>query len=290
MTTRRKAKVALAIGAVILTVIIFLSTFQLSSAQTFASAGNSGEGEAKKGVPLTILMYHELSNRKCSEHILSPAAFEQDLKYIADNNYTSIVMQDIFNYLDCGIALPEKPVMITFDDGGKTDYTQAFPLLKKYNTKAVISVVGHYLERQYNEKGELNGVYNNSLTYDMMTEMQQSGLIEFQNHTYKLHSFVERKGMRNTKGECLEKYENLLKEDLYKVDALLQEKLNIKLNTITFPYGSYSKDTITTIKKLGYRASLTCNEGTNYITPDTNLFLLKRYNRNPSRNAQKILG
>jgi len=254
------------------------------------SANASGEEQQRdKGIPLVILMYHEISNRKVSDYILPIDTFESDLKFLQENGYTGIFMADLINYIENGTPLPKKPVMLTFDDGSRTDYKNAFPLLKKYNTKAVISVVGKYTDRAYDENGNENGVYTNSLTYAHMKEMLDSGLIEIQNHTYNLHSLSCRKGLKNNKGENLNEYEKLMTDDLGKVDAQLYKHLGIKPTTIAFPYGAYSKQTLEIIKRLGYKASLTCNEGVNYINKDTNLYLLKRYNRAPSRDIIKIL-
>ncbi|MCL2847654.1 MAG: polysaccharide deacetylase family protein [Firmicutes bacterium] len=281
----KKVKVSIFIAIFL---VLILSTVVLGGNVVASAYLDKEEDAQKKGTPLIILMYHELSDRKCSEHILSPATFEADIKYLSDNGYTSILMQDIINFVENGTPLPAKPVMITFDDGGKTDYTKAYPILKKYNTKAVFSVVGHYLERMYNEDGELNGVYVNSTTYAMLREMLDSGLIEVANHTYRLHSLEGRKGLKNKSREKYEDYKIVLENDLKKLDGLLEKKLGIVPSTIAFPYGAYSKDTLKIIKELGYKASLTCNEGINYITPETNLYLLKRYNRNPNRSIQKL--
>ena len=251
--------------------------------------GNENAELEKKGTPLVILMYHEVSNRKQTDYILALDKLESDLQFLKDNGYTSIFIQDLIDYQEKGTPLPLKPVMITFDDGGRTDFTNAFPLLKKYNTKAVISVVGRYTDRAYNEKGEIGGVYTNSLTYEHMREMIDSGLVEIQNHTYDLHSLTCRKGLKDKKGECASEYEKMLTADLTRLDDRLQEKLGFRPTAVAFPYGAYSKNTISIIKKMGYKASLTCNEGINYITRDSNLFLLKRYNRCPNRSAEKLL-
>jgi len=260
-----------------------------TNTQTFAHTEDStGELDARHGTPLIILMYHEISNRKVTDYILPIDTFESDLKFLQDNGYNSIVMADLLAHIDNGIPLPPKPVMITFDDGGRTDYHNAFPLLKKYNTKAVISVVGRYSDRAYADDGTLNGIYTNSLTYEHMKEMLESGLIELQNHTYNLHSFTQRKGLKKTKNESFEEYEALLRNDLSKLDARLKEKLGISPTAVAFPYGAYSKDTIKIIKNMGYKASFTCNEGINYINKNTNLYLLKRYNREPNRNLEKL--
>ena len=71
--------------------------------------------------------------------MLSPAQFESDLKYLKENGYHTVVVQDLIDYVEKGVPLPEKPVMLTFDDGYYNNYYYAFPLLEEYDAKIVIS-------------------------------------------------------------------------------------------------------------------------------------------------------
>jgi len=269
---------------------VFVLAFSFLGGMVLVSVASNDENNSiiNKGVPLTILMYHEISDRKVTDYVLSPSILENDLKWLKQNGYTGIFMQELIDHVKLGTPLPAKPVIITFDDGSRTDYTKAFPILKKYNTKAVISVVGRYTDRAYDESGNENGIYTNSLTFAHMKEMLNSGLIEIQNHTYDLHSLTCRKGLKNLENENIASYKKLLTDDLTKLDNRLNEMLGIKPTTVTFPYGAYSKHTLQIVKELGYSAALTCNEGINYINANTNLYLLKRYNRCPKRDLQKL--
>ncbi|MBR2038566.1 MAG: polysaccharide deacetylase family protein, partial [Lachnospiraceae bacterium] len=76
------------------------------------------------------------------------------------------------DYVENGTMLPEKPVLLTLDDGYENNYTNAFPLLKKYNMKAVISLIGKDMRLNENQ----------------LKEKHDSGLVEIGNHTYDLHS------------------------------------------------------------------------------------------------------
>ena len=107
-------------------------------------AQNDGEE-----IILPIIMYHSLlkDEKYQGKYVLSPDLFESDLKYLEQNGYTTIVIQDLIDYFDKGTPLPEKPIMLTFDDGYYNNYLYAYPLLKKYNSKAVISINGFYTEK-----------------------------------------------------------------------------------------------------------------------------------------------
>ena len=90
-----------------------------------------------KEIKLPILMYHGIrkSTSAQNKYVISPDEFESDLKYIKENGYETIVVADLLEYFDNGKALPEKPIMITFDDGCLNNYTYAFPLLKNIMQK-----------------------------------------------------------------------------------------------------------------------------------------------------------
>ena len=100
-------------------------------------------------VKLPVIMYHFVlknSNTK-NKFTISESTFEEDLKYIKNNNYTTILVQDLINYTENKTNLPEKPILLTFDDGAYNNYLYAFPLAKKYNMKFVFSPICHETEK-----------------------------------------------------------------------------------------------------------------------------------------------
>ena len=171
--------------------------------------------------------------------------------------------------------------MITFDDGFESFYTLAFPLLKKYNFKAVLSIIGSASDR-YSVINDHNINYSN-LTWTEIKSMSDSGYIEIQNHTYDLHDNKEngRKGMLPLKSESDEKYTNILTQDLLKLQFLIKEKVGIEADAIAYPFGAYTKKTTEIVKDLGFRCSFTCEERINTISIGDmeSLFELGRYNR-----------
>jgi len=227
---------------------------------------------------LPIIMYHATHHKNTGKYTLHPDQLERDFIYLTQNGYTAITVKDLLNYIDNDVPLPKKPVMLTFDDGSLTNYLYAFPLLQKYNLRAVFAVVGAWLDDNYDKDGNVIKSGSN-INYEQLRTMIDSGLVEVQSHSYDMHKNKERVGMRQKKGECETEYRAALKEDLEKVKKRLRDKAGAEVNAIIYPYGAFSKLTEEVIKDLGYRAAFTCTEGINYINKDTDLFLLKRYNR-----------
>ena len=100
--------------------------------------------EQAEAVQVPIIMYHGLlkEEKKQGRYVISPDLFEQDLKYLQENGYTTIVMADLLEYVYNGKDLLVNPVMITFDDGYYNNYLYAYPLLKQYNSRMVLSPIG----------------------------------------------------------------------------------------------------------------------------------------------------
>ena len=95
-------------------------------------------------VRLPVLMYHGVHSdpKKSGDYVITPQALEQDLLYLQQQGCTAVTMSDILAYVQEGTPLPEKPVMLTFDDGCYNNLTYVLPLLEKYDAYAVVSVVG----------------------------------------------------------------------------------------------------------------------------------------------------
>jgi peptidoglycan/xylan/chitin deacetylase (PgdA/CDA1 family) len=100
---------------------------------------------SRKQVP--ILCYHQLRDWKptdsktARDYIVPEGVFKAQLKILADSGYTTILPEQLENYLSYGDPLPEKPVMLTFDDADLDQYTLAYPEMKKYGFKGVFFVM-----------------------------------------------------------------------------------------------------------------------------------------------------
>ena len=232
-------------------------------------------------IEVPIIMYHSIlkDSSRSNKYTITPTVLEEDLKYIKDKGYTTVTIADLISYVYDDKPLPEKPIVLTFDDGHYNNYGYLFPLLEKYDMKAVISIVGSYTDK-FTKTDEANLNYS-YLRWKDIKELMDTGRIEFQNHTYNLHSNTgKRIGTKKIKGETDEHYKNVLEEDILKLQQEFKENTNYIPQCFTYPFGGISNASLDIIKELGFKASLSCEQGINKLTKNPNsLYLLKRYNR-----------
>lgn len=232
-------------------------------------------------IKVPIIMYHSILKdpARSNKYTITPAVLEEDLKYIKANGYETITISDLISYVYADKPLPPKPIILTFDDGHYNNYGYLYPLLEKYDMKVVISIVGSYTDK-FSETNEANLNYS-YLRWKDINELISSGRIEFQNHTYNLHDNTHgRIGAKKKKGESDDEYKKILEEDINKLQNEFKENTGYVPTCFTYPFGSISNSSLDIIKELGFKASLSCEEGINKITKNPNsLYLLKRYNR-----------
>lgn len=245
----------------------------------------------KAPVKLPVLMYHSLvkDTSMHNNYVIGPDLFEADLKYLKKHGYNTVLMADLIAFVEDGTPLPENPVLLTFDDGYYNNYCYGFPLLKQYNMKAVISIIGKQSDR-YSRLHEDHAAYSN-LTWAQIRTMADSGLIEIQNHSYDSHSNDSgRSGIARRLGESVEEYELYLEKDLMKLQKKIKAAVGTAPTTFTYPFGAVSSSARPIIKKLGFKASLGCEEGINVIKvgdPDC-LYDMKRYLRTPEKSSAEF--
>jgi peptidoglycan/xylan/chitin deacetylase (PgdA/CDA1 family) len=233
-------------------------------------------------------MYHSILNEwaRQGKYVVSPKAFENDLMYLKNNGYTTIVVQDLINYVYNDTPLPDKPVMITFDDGYYNNYYYAYPIAKKYNCKIVISPIGYYTDL-FSSSDDSHPNYSHC-TWNQINEMAKSGLVEIQNHTYDLHSRKKgRVGTCKKSWESQEDYTAVLSSDLMKMQQEMYEYAGFIPTAFTYPYGEVCTESKSVIKSLGFKASLTCQYKMNYITKDPDcLYCMGRYLRSAGVSSE----
>jgi len=230
-----------------------------------------------------IIMYHLISKnpKNLGPYGISPDEMESDLKYLAENGYEPVLMIDLIRFVEDRDDLPEKSIVLTFDDGRYSDYDYLLPLLEKYDMKAVLSVVGEFTDE--NTEWEYSGTKPH-LTWAQIEELYGSKRVEIQNHSYHSHDGL---GCGRRRGEPMEAYQARLRKDLSKLQETLEQKIGRKPTTFTYPLGKISDGSDEVLKELGFKASLSCGEGVNVLVqgePD-GLFRLKR---NIRRNGQPV--
>ena len=179
------------------------------------------------------IMYHHVNSDRCSNDL---AIFEEHLKYIKNNCKTIFPGQENTS----------KSVCLTFDDTYADFYFLIFPLLKKYNLKALLAIPSKYILDDTEEEAEnrMNFEHNDLFenyqkatfcTYKELKQMQESGLVVFGSHS---HSHID-----------LTQKEVDLDLELRVSKEILEDKLNTKIDSFIFPFGKYNQNILKESKK-----------------------------------------
>ena len=213
-------------------------------------------------VKIPILLYHDFvttvpdSDPDNFNYINTPQSYEENIKVLLENGYTFISFQELNDANNGKISLPEKPILVTFDDGYASNYEYIFSILKKYNVKVSIFVVTDKIGKEVDGK--------KYLSWEQCREMQDSGLVEIFSHS-KRHIFYDKLPVRQIRDDVIESYK------------IIEEKLGSKnLKVFAYPYGAYTKETVWTLKLNGMDMQV-YDLGMNYSN-DFNKDYIKRMN------------
>jgi len=196
---------------------------------------------------------------------VSPDNFEKQIKYLKDNNWHSVTMNEL---IENRKTLNYKTVAITFDDGYEDNFINAFPILKKYNFKATIFPVVNRFNHKWatdkdllQESEELNN--ENMLSIQQINTMLESNLIEIGSHTL---NHLDLTTLPNEK----------LKDEISTSKDELEKNHNIKCTSIVYPFGYYNENVINMVKSCGYKVAASgLKVGYEYLN-NNNIFYLKR--------------
>ncbi|AAK78416.1 peptidoglycan/xylan/chitin deacetylase (PgdA/CDA1 family) [Clostridium acetobutylicum] len=182
---------------------------------------------------IPVLMYHDINNDKNMNLMkIDKKSFEEQMKYLKDNNYNTLTIDQFYDSIINGKKVPKKSVLITFDDGYEDHYKNAYPVLKKYNLHATMFIITDYLD-----KGTLY------LKSNELKEMSDNG-IDIESHTTN-HPYLDKLT-----------YEEQLKT-LQNSKSKLEDICKKSVRFVAYPYGAYNTNTIKADKKLGYMMAFT---------------------------------
>lgn len=281
---KRKKRNRIMIGGLIVIFLVLLFNYIRNNNNLVRSTIS---GNQKICVP--IIMYHQVKNYGYSKDVISPYEFESDLVFLKENDYTTITMNDLIDYVYSDKELPKNPIILSFDDGHLSMYKYVYPLLKEYDMKVVLSVIGKGID-DFSKVHDENMAYSH-VTWEQINEMKESGHIEIQNHSYDLHTCNNgRIGCLQKRNESLEDYQLLLSGDLEKCQNQIANNTGSTPNTFAYPYGESSEDCDQILKQLGFKATLSCTYGVNIIEKDSKkLYGLKRMCRAHNHYLRKLI-
>ena len=263
--------------------------FCMFSAITLLVGAAPSPAAEPAAVTLPILMYHDVKEAKPGKDSITPYELESDLRYLQDVGYTTVTMSQVIAFVYGGAPLPEKPIVLSFDDGLLSVYTTVGPLLEKYGAKIVLSAIGRSAD-EFSALPSGNPRYAHA-TWSQLRELQEKGLAEIQNHSYDLHRDAGGMlGCAQKSGESGADYALRLTEDLTKMQDRVREELGAVPNTFAYPYGKYCDLSEGILREAGFHASLTCDFGMNLLTRDPDCLMgMKRICRSHGADLSALL-
>lgn len=245
-----------------LLVLLSFSIFALGFPFSALAATDDGKNSA------AVLCYHhivpdeEAAGTK-SEATISVSEFEEQMRYLYDHGYYTASLTDIENFLYFNKQLPERTVLITFDDGYESNYTYAYPILRKYGLHAVIFLIGGAIETPSSGTASIP-----KLSLDEIKEMSESGFIEFGSHTFNAHYLLDKKSA------FVEMSLDEITKDFEDMKGFFDKAGAPKVLSIAYPYGQYDEKIVTSAVVEGYKLGFTVTSG--FIYQDSSPMTLNR--------------
>ncbi len=213
-------------------------TVRAPAAPTEVAAGTF----AVSDTPVPILMYHYIRPDPGPDDpvgqtlSVSPEVFAGHLAYLAEQGYSTITMTELADAWQGRRSLPSKPIVLTFDDGYRDFYTNAWPLLEQYGFSATIYVFDAVLDQP------------DYLTREMILELDASGTIDIGSHTI-YHNDLP--GLSDSDAE----------DEIIGSKRALEELLGHSVRTFAYPHGSYSERDVALVRAGGYTLAVTTEWG-----------------------------
>lgn len=242
---------------------------------------------------LTILSYHEIADSQealDAGTAVTPTNFVRQMDWLKNNGYRFVSLDEVLADRAGKTPLPDKAVLLTFDDGYRSMYSRAFPVLKMFKAPAVIALIGSWLEPG-DGMVHLDGKSvprSSMLSWAEIEEMTRSGLVEVASHTHSLHGGILANPQGNQEPavtarlylpeqkryEDESRYRQRLLADLKQNSELLRKHTGKAPRAIVWPYGRYNSTATSVARQLGMPIGLTLEDGAN--TVDTPLHGLRR--------------
>lgn len=244
---------------------------------------------AEQSVSLPILMYHSILNGKTGTYIVSKYQLEQDIAELQRHGYTTVFPSEVIDFVYNKKPLPPKPVMITFDDGYYNNLYYGLDVLKKYNAKANINIIGK-ISDNYSVQDDSNPNYSH-LTWGQIKQISDSGYFEIGNHTFDMHKFSPRYGIGQRCCETDREYTENLNADVDLFENALKKNTGLCTDVFAYPFGKYNNLSQRILSNRGYKMLLTCEERANKITVGDKSCLLNlgRINRSGSLSTATVI-
>lgn len=228
----------------------------------------------KKKYEMPVIMYHRVIKDESEKGVhgtyVTVEQFEEQMKYLKKKGYETVTFKDLLNNrYKQRFDKDKKWIMLTFDDGYKDNYENAFPILKKYQFKGIIYVLDGI---EYN-KWDVDNPGNPEKRFTLMNqeellEMQNYG-IEFGGHT-STHPRLADLSIENVKSEIINSKSNI------------EKIIGRELLSFAYPYGSLNEEVKRIPQEAGYKFAVATDSGSIVFSDD--LFEIRRIGIFPTNN------
>ncbi len=221
------------------------------------AAGNAQPVDGTIRVP--VLMYHYIRiNPVASDRLgyglsVTPTDFAAQMEWIVKNGYHAVFPSELTAAMTQSAPLPTKPIVLTFDDGYRDFYDQAWPVLKQYGLKSSSAVITNFADK--GDRGDLQ-----YMNWSMIKELDRSGMVEIASHTQS-HPDLTRMSTGQRWAE------------LSQSKDVIERQLGHPCTAFIYPSGRYDGATVADAKRAGYQIAFTTNDGKVRAPQDTGVIL-----------------
>lgn len=195
---------------------------------------------------IPILTYHRFAEN-CSSPLCMPArTFERQMRYLKDNGYHVITAEELLAFLEYRQRLPRKSVLITMDDGYRSVYDIAYPILQKYGFKATLFIYTSFV-----------GVSKMAITWDQLKEMKANGF------TIGSHTIYHSDLTQPKEDETEQAHLARIKNELFGSKKIIDKKMGQNTYFLAYPFGYYDQRSIQIAKQAGYKIAMSVKRGGN---------------------------
>jgi peptidoglycan/xylan/chitin deacetylase (PgdA/CDA1 family) len=204
-------------------------------------------GRYKDGLQIVpILCYHRFG-KTCKSNLCIPErTFAKQLEYLKNNGYHTIHLSDLMEFLNYKTAIPSKSVIITLDDGYRSIYEFAYPLLKRYGYTATLFIYTDFIEAS-----------GNALTWKQLRKLKAAGF-EIGSHSISHADLTMKLPYEND-----QTFQSRITKELIHSKAIIDRELNQDTQVFAYPYGNYNQQVLNLFPKAGYKLGLTIRSGGN---------------------------
>lgn len=218
-----------------------------------------------------VLMWHNLAEESSGDMTISVDTFRAQIEALHEAGFKTVSLQQLYDYVHFGTELPEKPIVLTFDDGYFSNYEYAYPILREYGMQATIFAIGVSVGKDTYK--DTDHAMTPHFGADEAREMVDSGLISVQSHTFDMHQWPPfedgnaqvRETLLPFDGEADADYEAAVEADFAESRELLESITGQPVNALAFPEGAYVTLTQDALRSAGAELTFTTVRAVNTV-------------------------